>query len=73
VGEVEIFLIDAIDEEKEKLRRQKKVDDLEKQITFLKKQLDNKEFVDKAPKKVVQVQEDKLSQFEIELKKLKNI
>jgi len=73
VKEVEIFLIGAIDEEKEKVRIKKEVDKLEKQIIFLKKQLDNKEFVEKAPKKVVQTQEDKLSQFEIELTKLKNL
>ncbi|MFP4514701.1 MAG: valine--tRNA ligase [Parcubacteria group bacterium] len=71
VAEVEIFLIGAIDKEKEKIRREKEIKNLEKQIEFLNKQLENKEFVDKAPEKVVQTQKDKLNQCKVELTKLK--
>jgi len=71
VGEVEVFLIDAIDKEKEKHRREKEIKKLEKQVEFLGKQLENKEFVDKAPEKVVKNQQDKLDQCKTELKKLK--
>jgi len=72
VGEVEIYLIGAIDKEKEKLRREKEIKNLENQIEFLSKQLENKDFVDKAPAKVVQTQKDKLNQFKVELEKLKD-
>ncbi|MCF7794740.1 valine--tRNA ligase [Patescibacteria group bacterium] len=73
VGEVEIFLIGAIDKEKEKNRREKEIKNLEKQVEFLNKQLQNKEFVDKAPEEVVKKQKDKLNQFKVELEKLKDI
>jgi valyl-tRNA synthetase len=72
VGEVEIFLIDAIDKEKEKFRREKEIKNLEKRIEFLNKQLENKEFVGKAPEKVVKKQKDKLNQCQVELEKLKD-
>jgi valyl-tRNA synthetase len=72
VGEIEIFLIGAIDKEKEKLRRQKEIQNLKKQIKFLNGQLKNKGFLNKAPEKVVNKQKDKLTKYKVELEKLKD-
>jgi len=73
LGEIEIFLIGAIDKEKEKERIKKEVSNLEKQVSLLEDRLNNKNFVNKAPDKVVQMEKDKLSQYKVELKKLKDI
>lgn len=71
VGEIEIYLIGAVDKEKEKIRIKKEIENLEKVIKNAKIKLENKEFIKKAPKKVVNIEKDKLKKAENELKKLK--
>lgn len=71
VRDMEIYLIGARDEEKEKERIKKEVENLEKVIKMVKGKLDNKEFVERAPEKVVNMEKEKLEKAEGELKKLK--
>lgn len=71
VGEIEIYLIGAIDEEKEKERIKKEIENLEKIIKTTEIKLSNKEFVEKAPEKVVNMEKEKLAKAESELKKLR--
>ncbi len=68
--EIEIYLIGAVDKEKEEARRAKEKIRLEKLIIGVKGRLDNKEFADKAPKHIVQIEKDKLADWETERKKL---
>ncbi len=70
VGEIEIYLIGAVDEGKEKERIKKEIENLEKVIKSAKMKLGNKEFASKAPEKVVNMEKEKLEKAEGELKKL---
>ncbi len=70
MGESEIYLIGAIDEEKEVLRIQKEIENLEKMIQFLKDKLNNKDFVNKAPQELVQKERERLEKSQNELEKL---
>jgi len=72
LGDIEIYLIGAVDKEKEQARIMKEIAKLEKIIEITKKKLKNKEFVDKAPKAVVNKEKEKLEQYEGELKNLKS-
>ncbi len=69
-GEIEIYLIGAVDEKKEKERIKKEIENLEKIIKNAIMKLGNNEFVSKAPEKVVNMEKDKLKKAESELKKL---
>jgi len=68
---VEIYLIGAIDKEKEKARIKKEIANLEKMISATEKKLKNKEFITKAPKEIVKKEEEKLKSWREALKKLK--
>jgi len=50
-----------------------KATDLESKVTKLKKKLENKSFLDNAPKSIVLKEKNSLSQYNIELKKLNSI
>ncbi|MBU4216527.1 valine--tRNA ligase [Candidatus Parcubacteria bacterium] len=71
VGDVKIYLLGAIDKEKEQARINKEIERLEKFITALEGKLKNKEFVDKAPKEVVEKEQMKLAEVKVELENLK--
>lgn len=71
VGNIEIYLIGAIDKEKEKKRITKEITNLEKLTKTAKNKLDNKEFISKAPREVVLLEKKKLERTETELSKLK--
>lgn len=71
VGDIEIYLIGAVDAEKEKIRLEKEIANLEKFVAALKGKLSNQEFVGKAPEKVVAIEREKLAKAETELEKLK--
>lgn len=73
VGEIEIYLLGAKDEAKEKERIKKEIENLEKLIKAGEVKLKNKEFVKNAPKKIVDDEKEKLKQRKEELSKLKNI
>lgn len=72
VGEIEIYLLGAVDTDKEKARLEKEIANLENFVKALNGKLSNQEFVGKAPEKVVAIEKEKLSKAEIELSKLKN-
>ena len=71
VGEIEIYLLGALDEVKEKVRLEKGIANLEKIIKANEGKLANKEFVDKAPEAVVEKERQKLKGWQAELKKIK--
>ncbi len=73
ISEIEIYLIGAIDEEKEKERQKKEKERLERGIQLIKERLDNKEFTEKAPKQLVEKEREKLESYIIELNKIINI
>ncbi|MFA6393491.1 MAG: valine--tRNA ligase [Patescibacteria group bacterium] len=72
VGGVEIYLVGAIDEVKEKERIKKEVERLEKMISGLTGRLENKEFMEKAPEEIIKKEKEKLENWKIELEKLKS-
>jgi valyl-tRNA synthetase len=72
VGEIEIYLLGAVDTEKEKVRLEKEIANLEKFAAALNGKLANREFIDRAPEKVVTIEKEKLAKAEIELAKLKD-
>lgn len=71
VGEIEIYLLGAVDTEKEKVRLEKEIANLEKFAAALNGKLSNADFVGKAPEKVVAIEKGKLAKAETELGKLK--
>ncbi|MDO8668505.1 MAG: valine--tRNA ligase [bacterium] len=72
VGEIEIYLLGAVDSEKEKIRLEKELANLKKVIKAAEVRLTNKEFTDKAPAAIVKKEKDKLKGWQVELKNLKN-
>ncbi|HPT08267.1 MAG TPA: valine--tRNA ligase [bacterium] len=70
IGEIEIYLIGAIDENKEKIRRTKEIENLKKMISIIENKLANQEFINKAPKDLVQKEKDKLANYQTELQKI---
>ncbi|MDP3042865.1 MAG: valine--tRNA ligase [bacterium] len=71
VADIEIYLIGAVDEEKEKIRIKKERENLEKLIVNTEKKLADKEFIKKAPARIVKQEKDKLKLWQEELAKLK--
>lgn len=72
IDDVEIYLIGAIDKDKEKERINKEIDKLNNAINISEKKLENKDFTDKAPKEVVDKVKETLKTAEDEIKKLKD-
>lgn len=72
VGKIEIYLLGAVDEAKEKARLEKEIISLGKIIASAESRLANKEFVDKAPVAIVKKEKDKLKEWKEELKSLKS-
>lgn len=70
VGNVEVYLLGAIDKEKEAARIKKEVENLEKVIIGIKSKLSNKDFVERAPEEVVNKEKERLEKFEEELANL---
>jgi len=71
IGGIEIHIIGAVDKEKEKERIVKEIENLEKLIKSAKIKLSNKDFLNKAPGKIVKAEMKKLKERENELEKLK--
>jgi valyl-tRNA synthetase len=67
---VEIYLIVAIDEIKEKVRLKKEIENLSSLVKSTKLKLTNEEFVAKAPAAVIEKERTKLAGWELELSKL---
>ncbi|MBN2444789.1 MAG: class I tRNA ligase family protein, partial [Spirochaetales bacterium] len=62
VSACQIFVHDVIDDEAEKKRLKEALIQVDKEIEICEKKLENKNFVDRAPKEVVQKQQDRLSE-----------
>ena len=71
VGEIEIYLLGAVDSAKEKIRLEKDIAKLAKVLKTNKGKLADKDFVDKAPAEVVKKEREKLAGWQEELKKIK--
>lgn len=72
VGAIEINLLGAIDEEKEKIRRNKEIENLNKIINIIENKLANNDFIIKAPSELIKKEQEKLKNYKIELEKLTN-
>ena len=72
VGDIEIYLLGAVDEIKEKARIEKEIFNLEKMIASAEVRLANKEFMEKAPAAIVKKEKEKLKGWQAELKSLKS-
>jgi len=70
VGGIEIYLIGAVDEEKEKIRISKEIENLGKITKSLEMKLNNKDFVANAPEAIVNKEKEKLSNWKSEFEKL---
>lgn len=70
INDLEIYLIGAIDEEKEKIRREKEIENIKKMIKLLEEKLENQDFIEKAPQKLVKLEQEKLNNYKNELNKL---
>ncbi len=64
---IDIYLLEALDQEKEKQRLEKEVQALEKVIPNLEKKLANPSFVSNAPKEIIQAEKAKLDQWQTKL------
>jgi valyl-tRNA synthetase len=73
LGKINIYLdlMDAIDNEKEKNRFEKEIANIEFFVNTQKARLANKDFVSKAPAKIIEQQKETLSKKEVELNELK--
>lgn len=70
IADVEIYLLGAVDGEKEAIRRKKEAENLEKLIHNLETRLANQEFVNNAPKNIIAAEQEKLANYKQELNKL---
>ncbi len=72
VNGIEIYLLGAIDTEKEKIRLEKEIDNLDKLVKSISGKLNNKEFVERAPEAVVAREKERMENAQTELNNLKN-
>jgi len=70
---VTLYLDKNINLPEQQIKISKKVNDLDKKIHILMKKLENKSFLDKAPKLIVQKEKNLLLEYNIELRKLNSI
>lgn len=73
IGGTEIYLLGAIDADKEKKRLTQERANLDKLIALQKQKLNNEDFVSRAPEKIVAAEKDKLTAYQSELDKILNI
>ncbi len=72
-GEVEVYLIGAIDAGQEKRRLAKEQANLEKLIAGQSQKISNPDFTDRAPAHIVDIEKNKLSVYQAELDKILKI
>ena len=70
-GGLEVYLLAEVDTAKEKVRLEKEFVNLEEYITKLEAELDNQEFIAKAPPALVEKKKQNLAQTKTELEKIK--
>jgi len=69
-GKIEIYLLGALDKEKEMARLLKEKELLEKLIDIQIKKLANEEFVSRAPEKIVLVEKEKLTSYKNDVERI---
>ncbi|HSR89456.1 MAG TPA: valine--tRNA ligase [Candidatus Udaeobacter sp.] len=69
-AEISLDLAGAVDSEKEKPRLEKEIQEIKKYVGGLENKLSNKEFVQNAPKEVVEKEKTKLNEAKAKLEKL---
>ncbi len=70
IDKTEIYLLGAIDADKEKARLLKEKENLEKLIASLAGRLENQDFISRAPVNIVQVEQEKLARYQVELENI---
>jgi valyl-tRNA synthetase len=70
IDKTEIYLLGAVDADKEQARLFKEKENLEKLIISLSARLGNQEFIDRAPTNIVQVEQEKLTRYRVELENI---
>jgi valyl-tRNA synthetase len=70
LGEIEVYLLGAVDEEKEKSRLLKEKENLIKLIALQEQKLSNQDFIDRAPENIVVTEKNKLENYRLELEKI---
>jgi valyl-tRNA synthetase len=70
-GQVEVYLLGAIDKDKENARLLKEKINLEKLLGLQLKKLANEEFVSRAPEKIVALEKEKIITYQQDLEKVK--
>jgi valyl-tRNA synthetase len=70
LGGTELYLLGAVDPEKERARLNKEKENLEKLITSLSARLENQEFIARAPEAIVKVEQEKLARYRVELENI---
>ena len=70
VGEVEVYLIGAVDKEKESKRLKNSIERLKQLIKITKSKLGDKNFVERAPEPIVNKERIRLKEFKEEIKSL---
>lgn len=73
LADMTICLLGAIDEGKERERLENEKANLEKLISIQEVKLANRDFIDRAPANIVAAEQEKLSNYRLELSKIKNI
>ena len=73
IGKVNLYinLADAIDKDKEKIKTEKEIENIEKFVSAQESRLSNQDFVSKAPAQVIAQQQETLSKKKAELTELK--
>ncbi|QQG52360.1 MAG: valine--tRNA ligase [Candidatus Falkowbacteria bacterium] len=69
-GKTEIYLLGAVDKEKEEARLLKEKANLEKLLEIQKNKLANKEFMERAPEKIVALEKEKITFYQQDLEKI---
>ncbi len=73
VGEIEIYLLGAVDADKERKRLSQEKVRLEELVSRQRAKLENSDFVSRAPENIVLIEKDKLASYQAELEKISNI
>lgn len=67
VGDIKVYLLGAVDQEKEEKRIEKEIENLEKFIAMIEARLQNEEFVSKAPAHIIEKERENLRMKKEEL------
>ncbi len=71
LGKIEIYLLNTVDDEKKIINLEKDKKELEGLIINQEKKLNNKDFVSRAPEKIVLLEKEKLINYQTALEKIK--